>query len=186
MKNVIRKLFFNYEKEEKWLNEMAAQGKALIKYTWCRYEFEDTPKGEYIYRVVLLDKQASHSESQKYIQFVEETGAEYVASYLRWVYFRKKAADGPFELYSDIDSKLRHYKKVQAAMTTAALINFATGILCIRFFFPQADVPYTAADTAFGVVGVCLLVFSVILFSLGAPIRKSVRRLAKEKEIHES
>ena len=38
MRKVIKKFFWawEYEKEEKWLNEMAAKGLALVDYTFCR------------------------------------------------------------------------------------------------------------------------------------------------------
>lgn len=48
MKHVVRKLFWDYEKEENWLNEMSAKGLVLSKYSWYSYEFLETPKNEYI------------------------------------------------------------------------------------------------------------------------------------------
>ncbi len=40
MRQVIRTIFFDVEKEENWLNSMSAMGLALIDYSWCRYVFE--------------------------------------------------------------------------------------------------------------------------------------------------
>ena len=71
MKHIVRKPYWNYEKEENWLNEMAAQGLALTGYSWCRYEFEDSDKGKYIYRIELLDQSSSHPASRQYIAFLE-------------------------------------------------------------------------------------------------------------------
>ena len=90
MRTVIRKLFWvwDFEKEEQWLNEMAAKGLALVGVGFCRYEFEDCTPGEYSFRLELLDNRPEHPESRKYISFVEETGAEQVGSYHNWVYFR--------------------------------------------------------------------------------------------------
>lgn len=51
MKYVIWKAYWNYEKEEKWLNEMASKGLAFTSYSWYRYVFEDAPAKEYIYRI---------------------------------------------------------------------------------------------------------------------------------------
>ncbi len=41
MRKVIKKVFmaWEYEKEEKWLNEMAAKGLALVDYSVFRYSF---------------------------------------------------------------------------------------------------------------------------------------------------
>ncbi len=44
MIHVVRKLFWDFEKEEQWLNEMSAKGMALTHYSWCKYVFTDSPK----------------------------------------------------------------------------------------------------------------------------------------------
>jgi len=93
-----------------------------------RYVFEETEPGEYIYRIQLLEHWANHPQSRKYIDFVESTGAECVATYMRWAYFRKKAADGPFELYSDIPSMIRHYRMIRAFWAALAVAEYAAGI----------------------------------------------------------
>jgi hypothetical protein len=112
MKKIIKKAFWDFEKEEKWLNEMAVKGLAMTDYSWCRYVFNSSEPGEYIYRIELLKEPVTHPESEKYINFMEDTGAEFVGSYMKWVYFRKKASEGEFEIYSDTDSKIAHYKKI--------------------------------------------------------------------------
>jgi hypothetical protein len=181
MKHVIRKPYWNYEKEEQWLNEMSARGLAMCDYSWCRYVFEDAPKGEYIYRIELLENKATHPESRKYIEFLEDTGVEFVASYMRWVYFRKKAADGPFDLYSDIDSKIRHYRRVLSFWTVFAGIEFFAG----------------AWNLAIGIIewnegrlnllcGFALLAIFIMFLTMMLPVSKKLKLLKKEKRIRES
>ena len=97
MKYVIHKAIWNYEKEEQWLNEMSAKGLAFTDYSWCRYVFTDAPAGQYIYRIELLENMPTHPESQSYLRFLEESGVEFVSSYMRWVYLRKPASDGAFD-----------------------------------------------------------------------------------------
>lgn len=181
MKHIIRKPYWNYEKEERWLNEMSAMGLAMCDYSWCRYVFEDAPKGEYVYRIELLEHNARHPESRKYIEFLEETGVQFVSSYLNWVYFRKKAADGPFDLYSDLDSKIRHYKRVTILWNTfaglelfASVLNLGTGI---------AEWP--DARTNF-VLGCGLLALCIMFLTLSLPLRRKMRQMKKEKKIRES
>lgn len=113
MKHTAYKLFWawEFEKEEKWLNEMSAKGFQLVAVGPFRYVFDDTIKGQYEYRLELLDNFPSSSKSVDYIRFLEETGVEHVGSMLRWAYFRKKTSEGKFELYSDIDSKIKYYKR---------------------------------------------------------------------------
>ena len=45
---------WNFDKEEKWLNEMAAKGLCLISVGLFRYDFEDCEPGEYQIRMQLL------------------------------------------------------------------------------------------------------------------------------------
>jgi hypothetical protein len=108
------KVFFawDFEKEEKWLNEMSAKGMQLVSAGIFKYVFEEGNPGEYIYRIELLDQLPTHPESMTYIRFMEDTGAEHITSIVRWVYFRKKTDRQAFDLFSDIDSRINHLKKV--------------------------------------------------------------------------
>ena len=130
MRKTIRKWFWvwEFDKEEQWLNEMAAKGLALVGVGFCRYDFEDCIPGEYQVRLELLENHLQHEESRKYIQFIESTGAEQVGNYFRWVYFRKRTADGPFDLYSDLESRIRHLKRIIALVLPISGAN-----LCIGF-----------------------------------------------------
>ena len=67
MRQTIRKWFWvwEFEKEEKWLNDMAVKGLSLVSVGFCRYEFEDSMPGEYRVRLLLLDKMPHHPESKK-------------------------------------------------------------------------------------------------------------------------
>jgi len=186
MKTIIRKLFMNYEKEEAWLNQMAAKGLAFENYTPTRYVFEDSQPGEYIYRIELLDKLPSRPESQKYLHFMEENGVEFIASYLRWVYFRKKAADGAFDIYSDIDSKLKHYRRVNQLWLTLGCVLLVLGLVYIVMGIIaslQNDFPM---DSAVGLgVGVGLCVVSLVFFIMSHPFRKKIKKLKKDKIVTE-
>ncbi len=179
MKQIIRKAYWNYEKEEKWLNALAAKGLAMTDYSWCRYVLEDTPPGEYVYRIELLDKLATHPESRKYIAFVEDTGAECVATYLRWAYFRKKAAEGPFELFSDNTSRIAHYKKVRAfwlGFMIIELTGFATN-LSIGLTPPVSPINLVCA----GVLAPLFILFAFFFVNM----TRHIRRLKREQKITE-
>ncbi len=98
---------WDFEKEEKWLNEMSAKGLQLVSVGFCTYVFEEGQPHEYTVRMQFLDNWPSSLESTQYIKFIEETGAEYLGAFNRWVYFRKKTECGTFDLLSDIDSRLK-------------------------------------------------------------------------------
>lgn len=176
MKYVIRKAYWNPEKEENWLNEMAAKGMALTDYSWCRYVFEDCNNGEYIYRIELLDNTAKHSESISYIKFLEDTGVEFVASYWRWIFLRKKAADGPFDLYSDLDSKIKYYKKIRSFWTVFAAMELTIGLSNVAIGVINSPNLY---------MGIILVAAGFMFLSLRHIFAKKVKNLSREKNIRE-
>jgi len=121
---VVHKLYWDFEKEEHWLNTMAAKGLALTHFSWGTYRFEPSTPGQWTYRIELLPELPSQPASREYLAFMAETGARAVATYMGWVYFRRPTEDGPFELFSDLDSRIAHYKRVLVlfASVSAALI----------------------------------------------------------------
>ena len=56
-----------------------------------RYTFSEGEPNEFTYRIDLLENNwRNHPVSKKYIEFIEETGAECVSTSGRWAYFMKK------------------------------------------------------------------------------------------------
>ncbi|MBE5804864.1 MAG: DUF2812 domain-containing protein [Clostridiales bacterium] len=135
MRQVIRKLFWawDFDKEEKWLNEMAAQGKALVSARYITYEFEESQPGEYAVRLEMLENSPASEEGRQYIEFVESTGAEYVGKVMKWVYFRKKKELGEFELHGDNATRLKHLKSIMMLLLPLGVMNVFIGLynLCI-------------------------------------------------------
>lgn len=129
MRRVIHKCFtaWNFDKEERWLNEMAAKGFGLVSVGFCRYEFEDCEPGEYTYRLQLLDHCARHPESQKYLEFMETTGVRQVGALMRWIYFSRKSSEGPFELFSDNASRLKYLSRIIQLIMTLGVANLLIG-----------------------------------------------------------
>lgn len=187
MKHIIRKAYIDYEKEEKWLNDMSAKGLALTHYSWCKYVFEDAKKGEYIYRIELLKNLASHPESLKYIQFLEENNVECVATYFRWIYLRQKASDGEFEIYTDIDSKYKHYKTIFTFWTMLSFLEFFAGIINIY----TGVTNYLRFSNYIGLLniniifGILLIMLGIILAKLSFSVWKKLKKLKLEKSIRE-
>lgn len=130
MRKVIRKWFFvwDFDKEEAWLNEMAAKGLCLVSVGFCKFEFEDCLPGEYRICLQLLEKSPRNPEMEKYIDFLEETGAEHVGSFTRWVYFRKKASEGDFNLFSDNASRVKYLTSMLGFITLIVAMNLLIGL----------------------------------------------------------
>lgn len=137
MRKVIHKLFWvwNFDKEEKWLNEMAAKGLALTSVGFCRYEFEDCVPGEFKVCMEFLDNKFKGVENEKYIEFLEETGVEHVGTFSTWSYFRKRAAEGDFRLFSDNTSRLKHLTRIIACIGLILGLNLYTGCWNLFLYF---------------------------------------------------
>lgn len=128
MRKRVFKIYSNYEKEEVWLNQMAAEGWHCIDYVFGRYTFEKGEPGEYTYRIQLLENHLKHPDSISYLQFLEDAGIEMVATHVRWIYLRKKTASGSFELFSDRESRIAHYKRIMSMLLPIAIVNFVFGV----------------------------------------------------------
>ena len=113
---------WDFEKEERWLNEMATNGWTLVEVGYCRYTFEKTDDNEYTVRLEM------HPFDEDYISFMEQTGAEYIGRVLQWIYFRKKSELGRFDIFSDLDSRISHLSKIHKMILMLGLANLIIGI----------------------------------------------------------
>lgn len=113
---------WEFDKEEAWLNEMANTGWVLDRVGFCKYTFVKSEPEEYTVRLEM------HDHDQGYIDFVEETGAEYVGRMARWIYYRKRTENGRFEIFSDIDSRIQHLDRIGKMLTIVGIANLLIGI----------------------------------------------------------
>lgn len=114
---------WDFEKEEEWLNEMARNGWVLDGVGFCSYRFRRCQPEEYIVRLEM------HSPDEAYLRFMEDTGAEYVGRMTKWIYFRKKSEEGPFDLFSDIDSRVAHLDRIGKMLLVVGLLNLGIGVI---------------------------------------------------------
>jgi Protein of unknown function (DUF2812). len=121
------RLYFDKDRETAWLNELAMQGKAMSGFFAGFYQFEDTAPGLWRYQVDFSDRFGS--VTQEYRSLMDDLQIEIVQIWGYWVILRKRAADGPFEMYTDADSKISHYKKIRKMFRVATLIYLALFIL---------------------------------------------------------
>ena len=176
MKKVVWKVFVDHEKEEKFLNEMSDKGWALTSFKFCRYTFEEAPKGEYIYRLEYLEHPIKDKRSQEYLEFMKETGAEVVATSLQqWVYFRKKSKDGSFTIYSDIQSKILHYSRLRTLYLCLAAPNILMGLILVIQGYSHISAWISPLN----------LIAGLLLISAALPLTKKISHLEKEQKILE-
>jgi hypothetical protein len=175
---VVHRLYWDFEKEERWLNEMAAKGEDLVRYRLGSYHFERGEPGEWVYRIELIPSRPGSEAGRDYLSFLRGTGVEVVSTHLRWAYLRRSAALGPFELFSDLESRIGHYRRVIALFTIiiAALVPAAvSNILSLRgsgglIFL----VPLAAVAAAWAVLAV-----------QDVRLARRVRSLKAERQVYE-
>ncbi|MDE7124799.1 MAG: DUF2812 domain-containing protein, partial [Eubacterium sp.] len=143
MKKVIHKAFFiwNFDKEERWLNEMAAKGLALTSVGFCRYEFEDCAPGEYKICLQFLENSFKSIDNTKYIEFLEETGAEHISTFNRWAYFRKKTNGEDFQLFSDTSSRIKYLTRIIRFTMLLFILNLYWGCYNMSVYYTHLTLP---------------------------------------------
>lgn len=162
----IKRLFWvwEFEKEERWLNEMAMNGWALCYVGFLRYTFEKSEPGEYVIRLEM------RGQDLEYISFMSETGASYIGRVFQWIYFRKKADEGSFDIFSDIDSRIQHLNRIGKMLSAIGLGNIAIGMANV----------FTPSHIGF----INLLAAILLMYALGR-IHGKKESLDRDRQVHE-
>lgn len=138
--------YVDKDKEQDWLNDMADRGWALEHFFGGFYTFVSCRPGEYYYQIDMLDNWTG--ESDNYQEFMQDLNIELVAKWWRWVFLRKRKADGVFEeLYTDADSKIASYKKMRnfyKIMNIIILLSLNYDIVCFIYFQEWLFMPMIA------------------------------------------
>lgn len=119
------RLYYDKDAEIKWLNKLAGDGWAMKKFFAGFYSFEKCEPGQYVYQIDFGNK--LYSVSDDYREFMEDAGVEIIQTWGFWVFLRKPASEGPFELYTDVDSNIEHYSKIRRMFKGAAVLE----IICL-------------------------------------------------------
>jgi hypothetical protein len=104
------------EQEEAWLEKKSQAGWHLQSvHLPCVYIFVKGEPTQYIYR---LDYQrAEKGKLLEYQQIFQDAGWEYLGEMTNWRYWRNQAVNGFIpEIFSDLDSKLKKYKRILGYM----------------------------------------------------------------------
>lgn len=127
------KFYFDKDKEVKWLNEMANQGWALVKYKAGFYTFIPCTPGEWVYDVDLNDKVLSLSK--EYRDFLEEAHIEVVSVWGVWFVAQRRSKYGPLELYTDKASKIEQYKRIRKVFKVACIMELLLMYMELFLFY---------------------------------------------------
>lgn len=133
------KFTFDKDEEQDWLNDYARQGWAMVSFFVGLVAFVPCRPGEYIYQIDLLPGRGvlAADNYEDYVVFMSEMGVEVLQRWGRWVYLRKRAQDGPFEVYTDASSRIALYRRIRGmflwALALICLCSASAWSLLFRF-----------------------------------------------------
>ena len=167
------RLYFDKDAETRWLNDMAEQGWAMKSFFAGFYSFERCEPGQYMYQVDFGNR--FFSVSEEYREFMQETGVEIVQPWGFWIILRKKAGEGAFELYTDVDSTIEHYTKIRRMFKAVAVVE----ILCL---FLELYAGYSGFSMGF-VFSFMILAFLLAFFNIINKTSNIIDQLQERKGI---
>lgn len=147
---------------------------AFKKFFLGFYTFEKCEPGEYNYQIDLLD--SWNGEKDDYAAFMKDTGVEVITQWWRWVYLQKKASDGPFEMYTDVESKITQYNKIKNFFKVALVIE----VIC---FFMELLSIINTGYYIFGIFTVLLAIISLAMLKIVWKCKWKIEQYKHEKNM---
>ena len=123
-----------------------------------------TEPGQYIIRLAMLDS------SPDFESFMEELEAQSVGHCFSWGYFRRSAQLGPFDMFSDVDSRISHLNKIGQMVRLLCLANLLIGV--------------TNTFSGASLAWLNLLCATFLAYGLGR-ISSKRESLVEERQLHE-
>jgi hypothetical protein len=102
--------FVDFDKEQKWINEMCKKGWAFRHTNGVVYRFKRCEPEEFIYQID-FDEQKSKQSVGDYVTFRSSCGDKFVHQWKQKIYWKRETAAGPFEVESNVAAQLRHTRK---------------------------------------------------------------------------
>lgn len=165
------KMFFDYEKEEAWVNEMAQEGLDLVDLSIGKYTFVEGIPGEYLYRYEYMIGETD-AEVEQHVEVLKQSGIEIVKSYSNWIIMRKKASDGAFKIFADIEMQIRSYQSVMRILNVIALVSLVLGLSSVTNPSPASRVISTVCFSAAAFL-------YVVIGSYSSRVKKLTKELKK-------
>ena len=165
------RLYLDKDKETTWINDMAAKGYALKKFFAGFYTFEKCEPGEYVYQIDFGSKM--YSVSDDYREFMTENNIEIVCLWGYWIILRKRASEGEFVLYTDVDSSIEHYTKILKLFKVVSIIE----LIC--FFVEVLGAMNGAAIGIFGMILIGAIAIAMMRATLST--KRTINELKERK-----
>lgn len=174
------------QKEEAWLNQMSDSGWQLKK-VWGPFYTFDQSSQKYTYRLDVVALGQKQEETEAYLAFMKEMEAEQVGRYINWYYFRKKRSDGPFELYSNLDSRLAYLDRVRKHAIVSLCLFIPILLLwgsSLFWHWGTDQKPLVLRGLAI-LLTIALLLFCIFVGSLLVKLNKRIAELRRQRRLQE-
>lgn len=181
-KFVSHKVFMSweYEEEERYLNEMSEKGWQATKGGCFHTCFEKASDKAYCYRLDYNPKAMEDpEEKERYIETFGDDGWEFMNhTYNGWIYLRKERKDGmreeEFEIYSDRASLAELFGRLDRLLKICCFLSVIGFCLEISLFIGSGD---------WFLLGFGALLFCFLVWLLRGMSRlKEIRRRLLKKE----
>ena len=170
---------WDFDEEEKWINQMSSEGKHLVAANWIKFQFKDGEPNKYIYRMQKIEGSPDKPSNKDYITFVEETGAEMVSSTAGWVYFKKEKDGKEFELFSDIDTKIKHLRKGSLLLLVTAIILILLGTANLYMYVMEFPMILNL------IVGISVIAVGVVFMFGYAKTKTKIKSMKSLRQLQE-
>ena len=107
------KIFINFDKEEKWLRDMASKGYELNDISILGYGFRKAKPNDTVIRIDYRSFK-NDGEYREYLSFFQDCGWQRIAGsrFTGLQYFKKISSDSSDHIFSDNISRAARYKKL--------------------------------------------------------------------------
>jgi hypothetical protein len=166
------RLYYDKDEEEEWLTKMSLNGWAFKNFFLGVYTFEACEPGEYLYQIDLLENW--NGDKKDYASFMEDAGVKVICQWWRWVFLQKKAVDGPFEMYTDAQSKIAQYSKIKNFFKVFLVIE----IIC---FFMEFMATINTGSLVFGIFTVILALICLAILKVVWKCNWKIGQLKREE-----
>lgn len=105
---------WNYDKQERKLDELSKRGIQLEKPSILTAVYRTDSSQRYAYRLDYRpDIKWRHAKREEYLAFYRDAGWEHLGHCAQWQYFRRPWTDShPMNIYTDTQSLKQHYRRI--------------------------------------------------------------------------
>lgn len=177
--------FIDFDKEEKWLNDMSREGWCFWHANWFLYRFKACTPGEMLFQIDFDEKKSSTGED--YVVFRNSCGDTFVHQWKNKLYWKRKATSGPFDTENNALAKLKLTNKAyDNCMRKSSALTIAAAIAIIIIYpfsdivIPGTEIGEWLGNFSLGVTIGILLGQILILLPMLNRLRKKMKTLLSQ------